>query len=89
MSIPQAVLAELARWTNERVTGDLVLHFQAGEIVHMRPQPLVDVRAAEARLARACPACGDRMATRDGGALYVCPGCGAKRTAAQCQSGGG
>ena len=86
--VPEWIERVWSDWEAHGRSGTIVLNFNRGvpvdleeRAMHFPPKPVARAGKTAAPL---CPACGDSMASRDGGTLYVCQ-CGRKMTQAQAR----
>lgn len=91
MTQGEAVIKALREWTDGKLSGELTFVYRGGRLLHIR-HGRVDYMVGDGKFARAasvpppCPACGEPMRSRDGGAMWGCEACGVKRTAAQLKT---
>ena len=90
MTAAETVAKALRAWTEERRTGVLLLNFRHGTLKHVEHQ-IVEFPDSEPKSARGadvprCPACGEGLTPRDGGAMWSCDACGVKRTSSQLKA---
>ena len=84
MTQGEAVAKAHRLWLEDKLTGELTFVYRHGRVQHIR-HGRIDFVDGEGKSTRRtdvppCPACGEPMRSRDGGALFVCEGCSVKRT---------
>ena len=90
MTASEVVAKALRRWTENKLTGDLVLEFRHGRLLRIRNGDIEFIdgpKSAHRADATTCPSCGELMVARDSGAMWMCIPCGVKRTKHQVQGG--
>ena len=85
--IPAWVLTRLSEAARDRLTGTLTINFRGGAFQRVeRAETFFPPSPPHAGVS--CPqGCADQMVALDGGTMYQCPRCGAKRTKAQVVGG--
>lgn len=90
MTASEIVAKALRLWTEERRTGVLLMNFRHGVLKHVEHQvvefPEGSPKSARGAVVPRCPACGEGLTPRDGGAMWLCEPCGLKRTSSQLKA---
>jgi len=82
----EVVAKALRRWTENKLTGDLVLEFRHGRLLRIRNGDIEFIdgpKSAHRADVPACPSCDEPMVARDEGTMWICVPCGVKRTKVQ------